>query len=297
MKKIFKTLLVCFLAIGLTNCEDNEKSPLAEQVNGAYVLIDVETQVIDVTAIETSTYGGTLRAPVGNVASHEFEVRRVSDGVASEFVPIYSTTTFPAEFKISAGDIAAALGLDVADLLPGDRFDFVGKTTKTDGSVVYESNLNADLLAESGQRQAYRLQTFISCPFSVEEAVGTYEVIQCDLGGRCTSHVFEMVAGDEPNTVVMIDPYNSDDPDTGDLFRIEIQVNPVTGQITIESQEAFDTGDYCCAGYSPTSVSTEVGFFFSCVGVLTTTMSTSLERLSDGARFTFGPRAFVAQKL
>ena len=297
MKNIFKTLLVCFLAIGLTNCEDKEKSPLAEQVNGAYVLIDIESPVIDVTAIETSTFGGTLRAPVDNVASHEFEVRRVSGGIASEFVSIYSTTTFPAEFRIGATDIAAALGLDISDILPGDRFDFVGKTTGTDGSVVYESNLNADLLGEIGQRQAYRLQTFVSCPFSIEEAVGTYQVINCDLGSLCNGHTFEMVAGEEPNTIVMIDPYNSDDPDTGEDFRIVVQVNPNSGEITIEDQEAFDTGDACCPGFSPTSVSTETGFFFSCVGVITTTMDTTLERLSDGARFTFGPLAFEAQKL
>merc|ERR1711939_1303408 len=199
MKNIFKTLLVCFLAIGLTNCEDNEKSPLAEQVNGSYVFIDIESPVIDVTALETSTFGGTLRTAVDNVASHEFEVRRVSGGLASEYVPIYSTTSFPAEFRISAPDIATALGIDVSEILPGDRFDFVGKTTGTDGSIVYENNLNADLFGEPGQRQAYNLQTFVSCPFFVEEAIGTYQLLSCGLTFCGGGNTFEVVAGEEPN--------------------------------------------------------------------------------------------------
>lgn len=297
MKKVFKTFLVCFLAFSLANCEDNEKSPLVEQVNGAYVYIDIENPVIDVTAIETSTFGGTLRTSVDNVASHEFEVRRFSEGAASEFVPVYTTTTFPAEFQIGASDLAAALGLDLSDILPGDRFDFRGKTTSIDGAVVYESTLNADLFGELGQRQAYNLQTFVSCPFKIEEAIGTYQLTSCGLNFCNGGNTFEIVEGDDPNTVVMLNPYNSFDPDTGEPFNIVIDVNPASGEITIESQAAFDTADTGNAGFLPTTISTEVGFFFSCAGLITTTVDSSIEQIGTGARFTFGALPFEAQKL
>ncbi|MHA7058606.1 hypothetical protein ACWGOQ_0015385 [Aquimarina sp. M1] len=297
MKNIFKILLVCLVCTTLTNCEDNEKSPLGEQVNGAFVLVDIENPVIDVTAIETSTYGGTLKAPTDNVASHEFQVRRVSGGVASEFVPIFTATSFPADFQIGAPEIAAALGLNITDILPGDRFDFSGKTTAIDGSIVVESNLGPDILAETGQRQAYRLQTFVSCPFSVAEALGTYQLVSCGLTFCNGGNTFEIVEGDEPNTVVMQNPYNSFDPSTGEPFDIVIQINPASGEITIEEQDAFDTADTGNNGFKPTTIETESGFFFSCVGTITTTVDTSIEQIATGARFTFGSIPFEAQKL
>ncbi|GAA0724895.1 hypothetical protein GCM10009430_29810 [Aquimarina litoralis] len=281
----------------MTNCEDNEKFPLAEQQNGAFVLVDIENPVIDVTAIETSTYGGTLRATSDLVASHEFMVRRVSGGTASEFVSIFMTDTFPADFQIGAPEIATALGLDITDILPGDRFDFTGKTTSTDGTIVLQENLQPDLLVEIGQRQAYSLQTFVSCPFVLEEALGTYELLDCGLTFCNGGNTFEIVAGEDPNTVIMQNPYNSFDPDTGEPFNIVMQVNPTSGEIIIEDQPAFDTADTGNNGFNPTSIETESGFFFSCVGVITTTVDTSIERISDGARFTFGARAFEAQKL
>jgi len=296
MKNIFKIIIICFVSLTLTNCEDNEKSPLVETVDGVFVLIDIVNPVIDVTAISTSTYGGTLRAPVDNVASHEFLVRRVSAGIASEYVSIYSTTTFPAEFQIGAPEIATALGLDIMDILPGDRFDFVGKTTGTNGIVIEESDLSANILAESGIRQAYNLQTFVSCPFSVDEAVGTYELITCDLTFCGGGNLFEVVAGEEPNEVIMKNPYNSFDPTTGEPLDIVIKVNPASGELTIEEQPAFDTADTGNNGFEPTTIEADNGFFFSCVGTITTNVDTSITQIGTGARFTFGTLGFVAQK-
>lgn len=291
MKKIFKITLLCLLTTVIINCEDNERSPLPENVNGAYVLVNIENPVIDVTAIETSTFGGTLIAPANNVARHEFSVRRVSEGVISEFAPVFSATSFPADFQVGAVDIATALGISLEDILPGDRFDFIGTTTGTDGSVVQIHNLSSDLIAESGQRQAYELETFVSCPFSIEEAIGTYTLTNCTFS-FCNNGTFEIIAGENPNEVIMVNPYNSSTP-----FNITVMVDPLSAAMSISSQPAFETdADAGFAGFGPTSINTSTGFFFSCTGSITTVVGTSVPRISDGAIFSFGSRSFEAQK-
>lgn len=279
------------MVLTLTNCEDNEKSPLIDAPNGAFVLIDIENTVIDVTDVENSTFGGTLRATNSNVASHEISVRSVVDGNASAFTSLYTTTTFPSDFFVTAGDIATALGVDVADFPPGTRFDFIGTTTDDQGNTVTINSLGSDLQSETGQRQAYDLQTFISCPFDVTEALGTYQVIDCGLT-FCQGNTFEVIEGENPNEIIMVNPYGG----SGD-FNVVVQVNPTSGQITIEEQAAFNTEDTGNNGFEPTTIETESGFFFSCSGTITTNVDTSIVRISDGGRFTFGTRAFVAQKI
>jgi len=270
MKNIFKIVLICLVSLTLTNCEDNEKSPLVEQVNGAFVLIDIENALIDVTQIETSTFGGTLRAPSENVASHTFEVRAVIGDNASEFAEIFTTTTFPAEFLITAGDVATALGIDPNILGPGTRFDFVGTTVGEDGSIVTTSSLNADIQAEAGIRQAYNLRTFISCPVKPEEIEGTYEVTQLgfDVFFAETNFTRTVVAGPGANQITIVEgEYTTTG---GDPLILDIDF--ATGIITGGGNDADGNPAISFAegtnGLPQNTYRVEGGFFFSCVGVL-----------------------------
>lgn len=289
-------------------CEDIDKDPY--EINaldgpfGAFVRIDYTTApVLDVTDIENTSFGGTLSAPSNNVASYEIKVRRVSEGAASNYYPLFSTTTFPTEFLATASNLADALGLTVPDLLPGDRFDFEATSIGKDGSVVTFDDLSGDLGGNPGEGQSYRFNTFISCPFVLSEAIGTYLLTADDFG--TAGNTFEVIAGENENQIIMINPHGAPtdtfNPDyEGADYNIVVDVSPF-GIATVESkiddvfQYIFPTDWVCCSGYQDTHVSGG-GFVFSCAGAIVLSLDYDL---TDGVgNYTFGSSLpFAAQKL
>jgi len=293
MRFLNKFLFIAILCLGMVSCEDQEKNPLWEPEQAPYVFIDIETPVFDVTDIENSTFGGNLSAPADNVASFEVTARRVSNGATSDFAIVYSTTTFPASFKITAPEIATALGIDPDELLAGDRFDFVAESVGTDGTVVTYNNLAPDIQAEPGQRQAYRLSAFIACPFNQADMIGTYTIIQDDGFSATGNDQFEIIAGETPNEIVLVNPY-----DSSGNFEITVNVNDF-GIASFERQDGVLTEEICCAGYSPTNFrsNASTSLALSCIGYLELKFDTGLSLAGgNGTGFTFGPGVLIAQK-
>jgi len=277
----------------MVSCEDQEKNPLWEPEQAPYVLIDIENPVFDVTDIENSTFGGNLSAPAENVASFEVSARRVSGGETSDVISVYTTTTFPASFQLTAPEIATALGIDPSELLAGDRFDFFAESIGTDGTVVNYNNLAPDIQSEPGQRQAYRLSAFIACPFNQADMIGTYTIIEDDGFSATGNDQFEIIAGDTPNEIVMVNPY-----DSGGNFNITVNVNDF-GIATFERQDGVLTEEICCAGYSPTNFRSNAAtsLALSCIGYLELKFSTGLSVAGgNGTGFTFGDGILIAQK-
>lgn len=280
---IYGVLSILMILLFTTSCEDNEKLPFPPVENGAFVYVDIERIVLDVTDLANSTYGGTLYAPSDNVASHSFSVRRISGGITSSFAEVFTATSFPADFSIGASEIAAALGIEVSDLQPGDQFDLVGTTVSKDGEIITFDKLGADLAGETGQRQAYELTTYVSCPFVLSDAIGTY-AITSDPGAFTNGGVgsqFEVIAGDNPNEIIAINPYGYPTP-----YNIVIMVAD-SGIATVERQPAFSTDEICCAGFEPTTVEGS-GFVFSCSGVITLSLTDRIVQIGTGAVFGFG---------
>ena len=293
MKRVFRYFFLLSLTlVFVTSCEDENKNPLLAQVPAPFVFLELDSPVIDVTDIENSTYGGTLIAPSNNVVSYEAQVRRVSGGVSTQYAPVFSTTSFPVEFQISAVDVATALGIDVDDLLPGDQFDFVATSVGEDGTVVTFNNLGPDMQVESGQRQAYQLTTFISCPFVQSDAIGTYDVVS-DPGGFVLPGptTFDVYAGEDSGQIVMDNPFNS-----SENYQVPIDVTPFGIASVEDGTFIFTTLEQCCAGFEPTYADATSGFVFSCSGAISLTFDTLLEQTGTGALFTFGAFSFGAQK-
>lgn len=294
MKKISKFLLIGLLGLFLVNCEENEKSPLPAVQEGAFVYVDITSALIDVTDIENSAFSGLLTDSRGNVESHTYKVRSVFAGEASDFADVYTTTTFPTEFQITAGDVATALGVPVESFQPGTRFDFVGTSVRDNGEVITFNDLNLDLQAEVGMRQSYQLNTFISCPFNRDDALGTYLIDDPNgfaLNGATT---FEVVAGEASNEIIMINPFGGNE-----MYDIVIEVDPASGIATVGEQFAFSTLEQCCGGFEATRIETQAdgGFVFSCAGVITLNLDTSITQVGTGAQFTFGSLSYGGTKI
>lgn len=263
------------------SCEDEDKNPWVVHLDpandGVFVTVAKENIVIDFTD-PSSTFNFTIDDPSDNVASYDLRVSRVSGGVASDTVPLTSATSFPADFSISTDDLAAAFGLQASDLVAGDRFNFVGSAVGTNGQAADFSNLNGDAIGP-GQFNAYRFNTFLSCPFSQADALGTYAVTNDAFGLAVPT--FEVTAGPDANSVVI-----SDLIEPG--FSMVMAVDPNTGIASIR-RTPMASNFY---GYSGGNINTTAtpSFFFSCTGTIAAVFQYTVDLGS------FGSFGFAAQK-
>lgn len=295
MKNLIKLVLLVVLTASFTACEDPDKNPFeidgVDGPFGSFVRFDITTSpVLDVTDIANTQFGGTISTPSNNVASYELKVRRVSGGTASDFQTLVIITSFPSEFRATAANISTALGLEISDLLPGDRFDFEGISTGLDGSITTFDDLSTDLGGNPGQAQGYRFNTFISCPFVQADAIGTYLITNDSGFGLNGITQFEVIAGSTSGKIIMVNPFGGTE-----AFNIVIDVTPF-GIATVAEQFAFDTLEQCCAGFEDTRVR-GTGFVFSCAGAITLRFDTSITQIGTGGQFTFGGITFTASKL
>ena len=284
MKKVFLSIL----ALGFfASCEDESKIPTPDVVPAAFVSIDIQRPVIDVTNIGTSSYGGVLKAPSSNVVKYDLYVRRVSGGVAGDYALLQTVTSFPADLAVTAGQVATAIGLNVSDILAGDRFDFWAESFDASGAKTDFNNLSPNTQAEAGVKQAYKLTTYVSCPFNQAAALGTYQYTADAFANE--TEVFNVVAGATPDAVIFKDPMGH--PSAWD---INVSVNIETGIASIQRQKAWDTFYYGLpANYGTATIATDgsASFFFSCTG----TINMSVKHDVDIG--TYGFKAFKAQKL
>ncbi len=261
MKKYLKYLLVSLSLVIIASCEDESKNRVPTPPNGAFVYLDVDTPVIDVTNIDSSSYDFTLTAPAGNIESYELSVNRNG----GDDFPILTITKFPTSVSISAADIANALGITVADLQPGDAYNFSALITDKNGNESSIDNLNGDA-KNPGERQAFKHTTYLSCPFNAADAAGLYQVT---FDGFFEDQPWdvEILAGPGENQITMKNLY---EPSTGQGgYDIVIDVDPNTGIATVENQGVFDT-DAFGWGYGEAKVRTNgPSFVFSCSGTIT----------------------------
>jgi len=275
------------MTVAFFSCEDESRIPTPDRVEGAFVFIDKTKPVIDVTQIATSTFEGVLNNPSGNVVKYDLYVRRVSGGVAGDYVLLESITSFPYNLSVSAGEVATVLGLQLSDILPGDRFDFWAETFDANNVKTTFNELSSFAQAEVGIKQAYQYNTYVSCPFIQADALGVYEFTEDAFANE--TDVFEVIAGSSEDKIIMVDPFGHPS-----AFNIEVVVDLGSGIASIQRQNAWDPSFYSLpANYGTATIATDgsASFFFSCTG----TINFSVKH--DVAIGTYGFRNFKAQKL
>lgn len=200
--------------------------------HGVYVYMDINTGVLDVTSLATTAFTATIVAPSNNVASLALEVSWVSGGVASDTVHLATYTSFPFDLSISAVQLGTALGVDYNTFLAGDRFNIISTATGTDGSVVTWDNLDQDAGTNPGEKQAFNYHFFVGCPVQViADAAGTWNVTNDAFGYALASNVFTAGPGEDQLTIVDFYGYGAD---------LIIDIDPVTGEVTVEEQWVAD---------------------------------------------------------
>ena len=131
----------------------------------------------------------------------------------------------------------------------------------------------------------------------VEQEDGT-ETGTGDASGGGTSgagETFEIVAGSNSNEIILVNPFGSTIVDA----RIAVTVSEF-GIATFDWQDAFQTSEVCCAGYTQTQIRTipsATSLALACTGYLEIKFNTRLG-LAGGSPsgYSFGDGFFKAQK-
>ncbi len=290
--KINKIITILFLGFIFFSCEDNSKDRFdfgeAGDRAGSIVLVDFDQKpAFNAADLPGSFISGTLTTPLDNVESYTLSARRISEGTVSELTDVYTTTNFPTDFNVSLEEIMISFGLQLDDVIAGDRFEFFGRSVSTNGDVVTINNLDSDLAGEVGQKVAYSFEASVSCPFDPSEIEGTYEIIALGFAGffgEDLNATRTVIAGPDPDQFTIVEgeyPTQNSDP-------LIITVDVETGNVIAVNEDgvAFDGEDQ---GFPPNYYLLVEGSVFSCTGYIDLRLNFT--------PFNGNPHDFILQKI
>jgi hypothetical protein len=161
MKKI---LLIILCSTLLISCEKDESlTPTAVLSSGAYVRLDITSKRINADDFTNSFFGGTITTPGNKVGKYNLYVRRTDIyGVATDFVPFKTFTSFPAELKVSAAQLAEAFDIDITDIQFGDNFRFYGESFDINNVRSDYFSLSSVIQSAPSMKQGYRFVTDVT---------------------------------------------------------------------------------------------------------------------------------------
>ncbi|APG61151.1 hypothetical protein [Christiangramia salexigens] len=193
MKNI-KIFLVAFLAVLSVGCENEDKIALQVQnletgaflrtievVSGGYDFLNLDTAEFSVIVEESDAQDGEeLESMDVYVAYRD---GNGDDDVSEVFVKSISASEFTTgenglpryNLKVTAQESLSALGVDEADLVPGDQFRFRLAVNLTNGATYTAQNSGGNL---SGLffSSPFRYNVTVGCPLEDDQFTGQYKV-------------------------------------------------------------------------------------------------------------------------
>jgi hypothetical protein len=194
-------------------------------------------------------------------------------------VPGSEFTNGKASVELTSAEIAALFNLPggYEYLDGGDNFVFNAKAILTDGRVIDANNSAPSITGGNNASFTTQFVVFVACPFSVEEAIGTYTITRDDAEVSIdpSDTQVEVIAGTAPNTVILKDLFGYPQQ-----YDVVVVVNAGNGAATVAKQKAWDS-DALIGQYGEASVE-GAGFFFSCTGFLTVDLEHTVDAGSFG---------------
>jgi len=189
MKKYIYSGLVLMAAVLLNSCADDSKQPILtfEQLGkGGYPrLLEVTSGEYDLNNISSSNFSYMIELVTidkgANVQSYEVNVN--FNGGANSLWKSFGQgdfTTNAAGFKeisvsIPLSEAAATTGVDVNNLVAGDKFTFDTKVILTDGTSFAFGNSSAAVNG-TAFKGFFKPSSIVTCPMTDAQYVGTYKV-------------------------------------------------------------------------------------------------------------------------
>lgn len=184
------TLTALTLLLILTACRDEStfRHPGHFELElGAYVRFS-ETPPGSFPSAAEFVFDDQLIDVNDNVSAFTIHAEAVIGGVAYAAENVFTATSFPADFRLTAADMAEAFEIAVDSIGTGDTFSFQGVATRDDGTVFYpvvpnynpansDNNLGFtdDFLMDNDPRDAMQFGVILACPLSEEASyLGDY---------------------------------------------------------------------------------------------------------------------------
>jgi len=299
MKNTFKIFFLILL-ITIVGCTDESKDPLPQLEKGAFIRFANSQPSATFEDPQLIEFSDQIYDPNNNVIEYKLALRAVISGttlIAENFI---TETSFPTTISFNSQSLADALGIDVSEIRFGDVFEFTATATRNDGVVFYGEapsldpdnltvglgNTENNLLAIAGYTNAMKFGTIIACTFVQADMVGTYTIINDSGYSISGATTFEVIAGPLPSQIILVNPFGS-----SQNYEVLVDVNDF-GIATIDpKQNVFLTEEYCCAGYSPTSIATNpalTSLALSCIGYIELNVNNFIGIPPETTGFTFG---------
>lgn len=218
-------VLTAMFGLFLLSCEDDEKNKFNSfSKAGAFVrFAEPFPTVVDVSNLDQLpdvSITAIIESPDDNTERYSIAVGATISGTTIDPAPFGSEiTSFPATVTFNMDDIANALGIATSDIGFGDTFDFVGTAINAEGTIytaerqnfdkdtqtVTGGNNSADLLDETGYRNAFEFGFAIPCPAETGDIAGDWVFEMIDLFGDGWDNAFVTVNIDGLTTDYTVD--------------------------------------------------------------------------------------------
>jgi len=123
---------------------------------------------------------------------------------------------------------------------------------------------------------------YVSCPFVVEDAIGTYQVVEDGWADWDPGDQIEVVANRDGTGVIVKGMFSKFRNDDRGPYDVEILVDPNGGFATVEKQPAWEWFWYTGTELYGTGSVEGDGFVFSCSGVITLSLEHTVTAGSFG---------------
>ncbi len=252
-------------------------------------------------------YEGPSRAQFGDNGSGTLIINPAQDTRNVFTVGVTATSNVDRTFRISVSE-ESTLDLSYYSIEIGDvgvipAGSFVGEIPITTFATTNFPPTGSQLILELEEvedtefiqdaKTTLTLGFLVACELDVSASVGTYQITRDDFGTSVNNGTFEVIAGAEPNQLIMVNPFGHTNPATGAQdYQVVITINPTTGAATITRQDAWHCDNFGCGfGQGRVESVAGTGFVFSCLESMQFTLRHTVNAGS------FGNYAFAAEKI
>ena len=309
MKNTIKHSLLIIILLGLfISCEDPDaiRIPEFKDAVNVRVVIDPDYTFLDFSDLESAklvfdayTENTDLQSAVFYISYYNLSTDSTYAEVPIEF------TEFPTQhYEYTAAELAEIFNLPggIDDLGGGDSFNFRTVAVTAEGLTYPDTvlvglpqetlNVTPNIInAAATTSFTSNFVVFVSCPFIVDDAVGTYEVVVDGWADWEPGEQLEVEANADGTGIIVKGMYSKFRNDDRGPYDVEVLVQANSGIATVEQQPAWEWFWYAGDEQYGTGSVDGGGFVFSCAGIITLTLEHTVEAGS------FGEYGFTLQKL
>ncbi len=278
-----KYIIVLFAALGMASCKKDGLFSEADRnklTSGSYLKLISSQNTIDYSALSTTSVQVKVQeigAPVDKINLYIVEGANQDTG-SWKFVRSVPGTGGENTFEVKATEIATSLGVQPADLSPGNQYTLYSEIITKDGRKFNIANANADLAGQPEIAAFFFITSAVVCPFDASVFNGEFEVVTDEWGDHVAGDIINIIAGPAANQLTLIKPYGGSNKKD-----IVVDVAAATGVATVETQVY---GDYPGAPDIEVSTGGGASFAFSCIGVLTLNLNHFSHDFGDQGDYT-----------